>query len=201
MTVPFTDLYIAPIKNLTPGPVFPPARQAQLEGTRDENTRLQRYAAWKLLEYALERSLCLALESANLQLAESGKWSCDRCFFSLSHCQGAVAVVLSDRPVGVDLEPADRQVSPGLSRKILTEEDLTFYKALPEEKQQAFLLEHWCAGESLFKAGLDGLFQPRHPDRDKMVCSHILRVDGRDYQYAVATPDPENIRIFTDIQL
>ena len=195
----FVDFYIGPVWNGDMHPVYPAARQAQLESTKNEVARRQRYSVWKLLEYAVAHSLGLSLEQLTLE-CKNGKWSCKECFFSLSHCDGAVAVAVSDGPVGVDIEPADRAPSPGIARKILTEAELAIYNTLPEESRQSYLLEKWCASESLFKGGFDGMFQPRQEPSVPYI-SGVLTVAGKNFQYAVATPCPEDIKLFTDVEL
>ena len=193
----FVNFYIASPANSTVFPVYPAARQAQLDSTQSENARLQRYGVWKLLEYAVEHSLGLPLQSLTLE-CHGGKWGCKECFFSLSHCDGAVAVAVSDGPVGVDIEPVSRMLSPGIARKILTETEFSVYQQA--ENPQSYLLERWCVRESLFKGGFDGMFQPRQ-GASVPYLSGLLTVDGRDFQYAVATPHPEDIKIFTDVEL
>ena len=190
------NFYIGSLANSTVFPVYPAARQAQLDSTQSENARLQRYSVWKLLEYAVEHSLGIPFESLDLECNE-GKWTCKACFFSLSHCDGAVAVAVSDGPVGVDIEPAGRALSPALSRKILTETELSVYQQA--ENPQAYLLECWCVRESLFKGGFDGMFETRQSASAPYI-SGVLTVAGKNFQYAVATPHPEDIKIFTDIQ-
>lgn len=195
----FVNLYIASLTNLTIGPVYPEARQAQLDSTQNEKARLQRYAVWKLLQYAVEHSLGLPFQSLTLE-CDGSKWTCKECFFSLSHCDGAVAVAVSDKPVGVDIEPAGRQISPGIARKILTEGELSVHNALPEENQRPYLLEKWCIKESLFKAGFDGMFHSRREQSSRYASADIISLSGSEYQYAIATPIPEKVSIFTDAE-
>lgn len=174
------DLYIAPVPAGSMESLFPPQRQAQLEATKDQDHRLQRYGVWKLLEYALSQSLGLELRRLQLTLDSRGRWSCPECFFSLAHTDGAVAVAVSRFPIGVDLERLDRPVKPGVARKLLSDREQEVFSSLAEPEKNTYLLEKWCIYESLFKwreAAGDG--QP------KVVCS-----TAEGYCYAVATNDP-----------
>ena len=88
------DLYIGPVPEGPIGSVLPPERQAQLDATASLPHRRQRYAVWKLLEYALSHSLGLTLSQLQLTLDSRGRWSCPQCCFSLAHTEGAVAVAV-----------------------------------------------------------------------------------------------------------
>ena len=189
------DLYIAAIPETAMGTVCAPARQAQLEATEKESLRRQRYFVWKLLEHALENSFGIKSENVAFSRDENGKWHCKECFFSLSHCREAVAVAVSCKPVGVDIECANRQVSPELSGKILTEAELAVYDSLPEERRGQFLLEAWCGKESLFKAHGGAVFTARRWDTTRGVRTGMRNLDGKAYCYAVAAEEPKPLRI------
>ena len=95
------ELYIAAVPAGEMGEVFPPRRQAQLEGTKNIPHRRQRYFVWKLLEYGLRQSLGLSMEQVGFSLDDRGRWSCDGCFFSLTHSGGAVAVSIVAKSVAL----------------------------------------------------------------------------------------------------
>lgn len=194
------DVYIAPMGNGPVTPVYPPARQERIDAAANENQRRQRYFVWKLLEYAMENSFGLGLREQEFTVDAAGKWRCDGCFFSLSHSENAVAVAVSDRPVGVDIESLERDPASGLEKKILTEQELLVWVSLAEPDRKTYLLEKWCAKESLYKAG-DGLsFQPRQMETDDVPGGRVA-VGGQEYVYAVATECPERLRIFSQIEL
>jgi phosphopantetheinyl transferase len=131
---------------------------------------------------------------------ENGKWSCGDCFFSLSHSRRAVAVAVSRKPVGVDIESLDRPMSAGLPGKILTAAEQAEYAALPEDSRLSYLLQAWCAKESLFKVGEDKQFRPTALDTAG-VRTGTVTVSGHPYCYAVATDTPEKLRIYENVQL
>lgn len=198
---PVVDLYIASIPSAPLGQVYPPARQAQIDDTTSENMRRQRYYVWKLLEYGLQNSFGFSMAQLTFHLDEAGKWSCGECFFSLSHCQGAVAVAVSTAPIGVDIEPADRVPSPGLAKKILSQDEQTEYDALPPVQQPKNLLESWCRKESLFKATGEGLFSPRSGFSRLQTYSCTATAGEKAFCCAVATEHPEKLRIYQNISL
>lgn len=196
-----TDVYFAAVQADVSGTVTPPARQQQLDETANPTLRSQRYYAWKLLEYALRRSFGYAMEDLAFHCDEHGKWHCAKCEFSLSHCDGAVAVAVSRKPVGVDLERADRPFSPALLERVLTESERTAYAALAEGDKQRFAVTHWCAKESLFKADDEAVFHPERYAMNEQVVTGTVTIGEAEYAYAVATPDPTALRIYKDIPL
>jgi len=178
------DLYIAPVSAEIPGTVYPPRRQQQLEETKHPTHRLQRYSVWKLLEYALHHSFGLSPEQLEFSLDDRGRWSCRECFFSLTHSKDAVAVAVSRSPIGIDIEAADRTLHPSLPQKILTPSELSAYDALPESEKALYLLQRWCAKESLFKWREAAEQQPAPPTH-----TGTVTVAGKHYCYAVTTQE------------
>jgi len=196
-----TDLYIAPIPKGEIGTVVPALRQEQLEKTNHAGLRRQRYFVWKLLEYALNRSFGLKMENLVFSRDENGKWSCDGCCFSLSHCKEAVAVAVSRKPVGVDIEPMTRPVTQRLGAKILTPRELQELETLPPAKHDSYLLEKWSAKESLFKAGNEKNFVPRQLETEKGVATKRLEIGEKTYICTVASEDISCLRVYENIVL
>lgn len=62
------------------------------------------YFAWRLLEKAVRRVFRKELNDCNPRKLESGKWICDGFHFSISHSGGLVAVALSNKNIGIDLQ-------------------------------------------------------------------------------------------------
>lgn len=184
-------VYFAPIFEGVMEPVFPPRRQKQLEETKNDRCRRQRYSVWKLLQYGLRHSLDLDPEQLEFSLDDRGRWSCDRCFFSLSHSDGAVAVAISDAPVGIDVEGMDRSLHPALPGKILTAPEQTEFAALDERQQKQYLLEKWCCKESRFKwqeaAKAEGAAEK--------TCAGTVTVAGQDCCYAVTAKKKGQLRL------
>lgn len=199
--MPVVDLYISQISDGTMGMVYPPERQLLIENSANETSRRQRYYVWKLLEYALKNSLGLQLDHINFSVDKHGKWSCNDCFFSLSHSGNAVAVAVSRQPVGVDIEDARYRCRDGMHLKILTEKELAEYKAIAKEQKNFYLLQKWCAKESIFKASDNECFRPRTIETERGVGIGSVKVGENNYCYAVAAEHHDKLRIFTDIDL
>lgn len=195
------DLYIAQIPEGAMDVVYPSRRQLYIENSANETSRKQRYYVWKLLEYALKSSLDLPIESVDFSVDERGKWSCGECFFSLSHSGNAVAVAVSDRSVGVDIEDAGRLCSDGMAQKILTERELCEYSALDGRHQNLYLIQKWCAKESVFKASGSRHFSPRKIETQCGVCVGTSKVGKSLFCYSVATEYCDKLRVFADIVL
>ncbi len=191
------EVYTALIPQKQLGEVFPRLRQEQIENTTHEGLKRQRYFVWKLLEVAVKRSFGYEMKDLHFSRDEDGKWSCRECFFSLSHTDGAVAVAVSRKPVGVDLECAEHLMRPGLAEKILTEEE----KILPREDENKFLLQMWCAKEALFKAGSEPNFQPKKISALSGVQTRNVQLGEREYCLAVTAEESQNIRFFENIAL
>lgn len=75
--------------------------------------------------------------------------------FSITHTKRHAFCVLSDRPVGIDAEEADRIVSPRLAEKILSGTEKARYEASPDKN--AALLRLWVLKEAWVKRTGEGL--------------------------------------------
>ncbi len=73
------------------------------------------------------------------------------CCFSISHTRGAVAAAVSQQPVGVDVERADRQIPMKLRQRYLTAAEQAY---AADAKR---FLEIWTRKEALLKR--DGRLQ------------------------------------------
>lgn len=143
--------------------VFPSSRSEEIFACGSDKTKKEKYCAWKLLEYALFHAFGKRIEEIAFAKSAQGKWTCDFCHFSLSHSETAVAVALSDSPIGIDIE----QIKPvknreKVAKKILTEAELEDYQRLTVNPKaaNAFLLEIWTKKESVFKRGGIASFIP-----------------------------------------
>ncbi len=83
--------------------------------------------------------------------------------FSVSHTPKHVFCVVSDRPVGLDAEEADRRIPLKLARRILSKNELAQFQAA-EDKTLA-LLKFWVLKEAGAKLSGKGLsYPPNHTD-------------------------------------
>ena len=75
--------------------------------------------------------------------------------FSISHTKRHVFCAVSDRPIGIDAEEADREIAMGLSGKILSPAERVRLEAA-EDKRLA-LLSFWVLKEAKVKCDGTGL--------------------------------------------
>ena len=103
----------------------------------------------------LLRQLCGTLPE--IAVTERGKpyFKDGAAHFSISHTKKRAFCVVSDCPVGIDAEPADRNIDLRLAEKILSPgERLAFEKATDK---QLTLLKLWVLKEAYVKATGEGL--------------------------------------------
>ena len=123
--------------------------------------RREHLSAWLLFLYALRAEYGIT-ELSSLQLARQphGKpysVAHPELFFNLSHCQGACACVLADRPVGIDVE---RKLSykETLMRRICTKDEQALFADCQNDTERADLLSVlWPMKESYVKRDGRGL--------------------------------------------
>ncbi len=83
--------------------------------------------------------------------------------FSISHTPAHVFCALSDRPVGIDAEEADRLIDLRLSHKILSDAEYERYQACTDQRDA--LLRFWVLKEASVKLSGEGLQgYPSHTD-------------------------------------
>ena len=198
--LPVVDVYLCPIpEEWKMTPVVPAERNEEIERVSNSRVKAEKYYVWRLLEYALERSFGLKMEKLRFEKTENGKWLCDLCAFSLSHCSGAVAVAVSRAPVGVDVETQRVLTGERLADHILTENEKTLYAALAEAEKPLFLLRTWTKKESLFKReGGKALLPATIETTDAKVYCETVELDGKNYTFSVATDTPEVVRVYTN---
>ena len=183
------ELYVAPITECDMSrELMPRERHAEVFGTKNEKTRREKYLVWLLLEHALRESLGISIAEAELSKNENGKWISPHCYLSLTHGGGAVAVALSDAPVGVDAESEIAPRSHGFAERIMTEGELSTYLSLEERERTAFLTECWTGKESMFKLRGEKAFIPSAYDtRTAMTTAMRLDVSGKEIVISVAS--------------
>lgn len=180
--------------------VFPPLRAEEIASTGNERVKREKYYVWKLLEYALHDALNLNIRDIIVKKEASGKWTADSFHFSLSHCNGVVAVALSNDPVGIDIELSSCKVRSHLAEKIFTKNEKSRYLSLPEDERDSFLLQCWTAKESIFKMRGEKVFSPH--TIDTLSTAHITRylsVGSCDVILSVAPAGSANIKIVPDL--
>ena len=87
-------------------------------------------------------------KKVEVKYADSGKPFCDGVHFSISHTKNFVAVIVSNKPVGVDIEYKSDRIFR-VTEKFMHPEEL---KTLQEcTEKQKFALLCWCAKETVYK--------------------------------------------------
>lgn len=202
-SLPIVDVYVAAIPeqiNLTE--LYPNERQHEIDKVTNQKLKRQKWCSWKLLEYAMCRSFGIKMNQTLFFKSATGKWLTDKCEFSLSHCDGAVAVALSRKCVGVDIENQRSFSCEKIAGKILTEKEKWLYKQLSSDKCKDFLLEKWTAKESLFKRDGKKIFLPSEYDTSEgNLFTKSLVLGQKTYVLSVATDTPEVVRIYSDIEI
>ncbi len=96
--------------------------------------------------------------------------------FSISHTKRHVFCGISDRPIGIDAEELDRDISLRLSEKILSENEFARYEAA-QDKRLA-LLTFWVLKEA--QAKCDGTGLQGYPNHTNFSLDdpRVTRMDG-----------------------
>lgn len=200
--LPVVDVYVAALPPA--GEMLPLScalRQEDIARVTAPRLQRQKYFVWKLLEYALERSF--GLKSKDLTFRKEGdRYVCDQAYFSLSHSDNGLAVVVSRDAVGVDLEKVTARDTDGLAQRVFTPDEMEVYTALAPEEKTAFFFRAWTGKEALFKAAGKGTFVPGEQNTlQENVKHYAITVGGEAFSLSVATQTPERIRLYENIQL
>jgi phosphopantetheinyl transferase len=169
--------------------IFPDERKREIERVRSERARAEKIAVWQLLEVALQSTYSLSLQQAELY-KKHGKWNSRKCYLSLTHSDGLVAVALSNVPVGVDLETkahfstTARNGEEKFLKKICTAHEAQ----LIAQHNSLSPIELWTRKESLFKREGKGFFIPSQIESDvNEVQTTFGCLNDKEYCLAVAT--------------
>lgn len=150
-----------PCKNCENPVIYPDERCKEIESVDNQELKEQKISSWNLLETAVKDCFGYDFNTLSFLKNANRKWTCDKLCFSLSHTAGRVAVAVSDKPVGVDIEGFAAfekrcERSPGFlqsfAKKILCEGE-SFTGAYD-------LLKAWTAKESIIKFIGGGVFVP-----------------------------------------
>ena len=199
----FADVYWAKIPSeMGQNVLFPPERQKEIIACGNEKVRRQKYYAWKLLEYALRESLGCEIGDLEFFKGNNGKWTSSSCYFSLSHSHSAVAVAVSDYPIGVDVEKLVPEKAEFLQRVLTEQERAEFALLVGEKSRLEYLFESWTKKESVFKKAGDGSFRPTKIAVDKnFVTTKKVLIDGEEYALSMAAENVTGVRHFVGVEL
>ncbi len=116
---------------------------------RQSGAGAQSVAARSLLWYALQKE---KVQMCRLSYSRHGKpylKQAPEVHFSLSHCNGYAACIVSNSPVGIDIEKI-RPVSPKAYSRVCTKEELQ--QITYSANHHATFMKFWCLKESYGKA-------------------------------------------------
>lgn len=122
--------------------------------TREDQKRS--LAAGLLLEHVIGEK---GYSGEQIAVGESGKLylpEVDDFFFSLSHSGEYAACVISDVPVGVDIQQK-RETRANIARRFFKYEEAEMIEKQPKEKQVDFFFRYWTGKESYLKLKGQGI--------------------------------------------
>ena len=139
------------------------SQQRRLHALRYRHERDQRLclAAYRLLQRALLQEYGI-MDLPHFSIDDKGKPSLERhpsLHFSLSHCEVAAACVVSDHPVGIDIETTDHY-SEDVAAAVMSEDEMSRILASP--RPEVAFTRLWTMKESFYKlaGNPDGLDVP-----------------------------------------
>ena len=172
----------------------PKERDEEVKCTRGELIKRQKYFAWKLLEYALNNAYGLTMEECAPYKNDLGKWCSRKCEFSISHSKRAIAVAISDKPVGIDVEWLCLRHSDRLFEKVITKEEKLYFDTLSESDKIHFFINEWTKREAAYKLA---------PSADNSILTIDVQsvnfftdskvIAGDNYIYSIATESEADI--------
>ena len=123
----------------------------------------------------------------------SGQASADVPYFSISHCKEGIAVALSDRPVGIDIEHIRRADDALIERTMNSTEQNRLSAALREgmEARNRLFTRLWTQKEAVLKAlgtgieSFEGLQELFSPDRHGGTM-RLQTIEKENYIYSIA---------------
>ena len=168
---PILDVYVSKIDGAAQeAPVYPQERQADIDRCSNPALKASMQKDWEILGFALMRSLRLDIRDLRFEKTRHGKWLCEGAYFSLSHSKDAVAVAVSNKPVGVDIEITGDSIAKfegeskkllSLRRKVCTTSELNATGETPQD-----FLDVWTRKEAIFKCFGTAGFSPRKINAD-----------------------------------
>ena len=139
----FLHVYIAKMPFPHDGVILK-ERQEEIEKCTNLRVKEEKFYSWKLLEVAIEEKLGIDPRTIKFKRMENGKWTCDKCHFSISHSHDVIMVAISNKPVGVDIECLlDNRDYLSLKERTLTKDE-------PCDDPMTFL-KYWTKKEAYFK--------------------------------------------------
>lgn len=179
-------------------PLPPPERMAEVQQVSHPLLRRQKYWAWKTLEKAAKLNFGLSLQDLQLKKQKNGKWVSPQLFFSITHAGEWVAVAISTRAVGIDMEPLDTARDPAW----LSVKEKAIVKIASEKEKKQFdlnkpehLLALWTRKECAFKHSDAAHFKPAAVDAAAEDIRTLLTENG--FVFSVCSQQLGSLQLFT----
>ena len=175
--------------------VYPPERQTEISLCSNERVRAEKYYAWNTLLLGLRDYLGDGASDVEFYKKSNGKWYCDKCCFSISHSDGALAVAISGGNVGVDIESVKRHRA-GIEKIIFSERELGELMCVDEDEREAFIIKKWTQKESVFKTLDKDRFVPSTVDPTRFsVWTERIALSDNDFFVSVCADDVSCIKM------
>ena len=170
---------------------------------REEKHFKQSFTAWSVLKWALMKDFKIDINKLKLKHNEYGKPFYDEIWFSISHSENIVAVVVSNNWCGVDTEIVN-DVSLDLNKKILTPLENKVFMMLPTKIQKRnYLIRQWVIKEAYYKMTGTGisyekLTSPIQYPADNIYFEEISDRNDNNY-YVAIVGDIKNLELYKNI--
>lgn len=129
-----------------------PSRQEKCKKLKQKMAQKQCIAADHLIKSALADHFDRPINEVSYSISPSGKPYVEdnSVYFSISHSHNIVLCVLSEFPVGVDIERI-RPISKTSWKRICTENELKYLSSSENEEQLRRFFTLWTRKEAIFK--------------------------------------------------
>ena len=169
------------------------ARQEKCKLYRDDRAKKLCIAADHLIRTALAKELKISPKEVEICLSPDGKPYCEGnpLYFSYSHCDPYVAAVISQNPVGIDIEKV--RAIRGKGERICTEEELKYLNGAEDDSEShRRFIEIWTKKEAIFK------IEGRLPRKDKEIetltpKNHVILTTKTVGEYILTVAEQSNM--------
>ena len=160
-------------------------RNEEILACNNEQTKREKYFAWKLLLDAIEQNFG---KNAKFERQSTGKWTCDLCHFSISHSDSVVAVAVANYSVGVDIQRLTLPTNDKVVERVFSPQQAEEYHQIVDKEQRAhYFTRVWAQKESIFKMlNLDNFLQSKPQNYDQFALQKLVKVEEKSYYVAVA---------------
>lgn len=180
--------------------INPKSRYDEIMACSSERARKEKYCVWKLLEYGIKNALGISINEINFEKSENGKWLSDSFCFSISHSGDMVAVVISQYPVGIDVERMSKRLERVMPR-ILTNNEKRSLSNIPKENILDYLCTKWTQKESIFKSMDAKAFAPSKIEAEEYkTVSCKIENENEVYCLSVCADNVENVQIINNVE-